>query len=550
MAIMYPADIENYNYQPSEKDFYLALKEHLSDKYHVFYSVRWFDTVKEKRVDSESDFIVFDPSFGFLTIEVKGGTGIDINDKRWTLLEEYPGQEKAKRDLKCSPYEQAEKSMRHFYDYFYEEFNQSFNGVYGFAVAFPRFGIVHKGLAEVTPELTIDINDMNNLGAKINAIFHYWRNKRNLAAPFSSTQKQKFITLINKRISLSAAAGALIPIKEKEIKKLSIVQDSIIDLLYNYKQARIVGGAGTGKTHIAIKKANRDYLLGGKVLFTCCSEHVADFARGILPSQVDCLSYEQLVKIIAGDKYDTLPKNENGYSNCFDLIDSSNTVPKYDTIVVDEAQDFDLSMGMTIRCLMKSETESSLYVFYDKNQNLFLQDFEDSFGITSQPFVLRYNIRNTAHIYQCAVEQSNLGEDTLANSLIGFKPEIYKFKNKLQALKMLTNIVNKLAQKELVPIESIVILSDLPQEDTILANESHVGAFEITKERGKKNSILFTTTKDFKGLESDVVIYLCREIKGLPDTLLQKTNRYVAITRARYYLYILKLEIAETLNNG
>jgi len=115
---------------------------------------------------------------------------------------------------------------------------------------------------------------------------------------------------------------------------------------------------------------------------------------------------------------------------------------------------------------------------------------------------------------------------------------------------MLTIIVNKLAQKELVPIESIVILSDLPQEDTILANESHVGAFEITKERGKKNSILFTTTKDFKGLESDVVIYLCREIKGLPDTLLQKTNRYVAITRARYYLYILKLEIAETLNNG
>ena len=134
----------------------------------------------------------------------------------------------------------------------------------------------------------------------------------------------------------------------------------------------VEAAAGTGKTHIAIKKANRDYLLGGKVLFTCCSEHVADFARGILPSQVDCLSYEQLVKIIAGDKYDTLPKNENGYSNCFDLIDSSNTVPKYDTIVVDEAQDFDLSMGMTIRCLMKSETESSLYVFYDKNQNLCL----------------------------------------------------------------------------------------------------------------------------------------------------------------------------------
>ena len=115
---------------------------------------------------------------------------------------------------------------------------------------------------------------------------------------------------------------------------------------------------------------------------------------------------------------------------------------------------------------------------------------------------------------------------------------------------MLTNIVNKLAQKELVPIESIVILSDLPQDETILANETHVGAFEITNERGNKNKMLFSTTKDFKGLESDVVVYLCRDIKGLPDTLLQKTNRYVAITRARYYLYILKLEVAENVNNG
>ena len=34
-------------------------------------SIRWFETNEEnKRVDSECDFLVFDPSFGFLTIEV------------------------------------------------------------------------------------------------------------------------------------------------------------------------------------------------------------------------------------------------------------------------------------------------------------------------------------------------------------------------------------------------------------------------------------------------------------------------------------------------
>ena len=87
MAVMHPVDIENYDYTPTEKELYYALKEQLPDKYQVFYSVRWFETVENKRIDSESDFLVFDPSFGFITIEVKGGTGITVNDGKWTLID-------------------------------------------------------------------------------------------------------------------------------------------------------------------------------------------------------------------------------------------------------------------------------------------------------------------------------------------------------------------------------------------------------------------------------------------------------------------------------
>ena len=112
MAVMHPVDIENYNYTPTEKDLYYALKEQLPNKYQVFYSVRWFETVENKRIDSESDFLVFDPSFGFITIEVKGGTGITVNDGKWTLIEDYSPSNSSSRELKCSPYEQAEKSMR------------------------------------------------------------------------------------------------------------------------------------------------------------------------------------------------------------------------------------------------------------------------------------------------------------------------------------------------------------------------------------------------------------------------------------------------------
>ena len=90
----------------------------LPDKYQVFYSVRWFETSEEnRRIDSESDFLIFDPSFGFLALEVKGGEGIEVIDGTWYLDETYENGDRGRRELKCSPYIQAEKSMRHFHDY-------------------------------------------------------------------------------------------------------------------------------------------------------------------------------------------------------------------------------------------------------------------------------------------------------------------------------------------------------------------------------------------------------------------------------------------------
>lgn len=74
MAKMHPLDLDNYDCTPTEREMYLAFKNQLPERFQVFYSVRWFETdLDNKRVDSECDFLVFDPSFGYITIEVKGG---------------------------------------------------------------------------------------------------------------------------------------------------------------------------------------------------------------------------------------------------------------------------------------------------------------------------------------------------------------------------------------------------------------------------------------------------------------------------------------------
>lgn len=555
MAIMHPIDIENYDAMPTEKDMYYALKEQLPEKYQVFYSIRWFETNEQnKRIDSESDFLVFDPSFGFITIEVKGGTGIDVNGKDWTLLEHYGNGNDSERHLKCSPYEQAEKSMRHFHDYFVDDFNQNFNGVYGFAVAFPRYAIDSPLSQEAPLDITIDVNDMNNLKDKINKIFHYWKNRRNITIPFSAEQRARFISVINKRISLSAAAGALIPIKEKEFSKIDFVQESILDCLHNYKQVQIVGGAGTGKSFIGMKKAVRDCIDGKKVLFICCNSELSKFVASKISEHydIDSCTYEELMLKLFGEQYLQIIPNENGNRCCFELVEQLPLSDKYDSIIVDEAQDFDVDMGLSVRALLKSDTDSTLYVFYDKNQNIFEMDFENAFAIDAHPYVLRYNIRNTGSIYLCAVERTNLGRDTVANNIVGVQPETHNYNKPSQAVKALSNIVNRLVQKEYVSTKSIVIISDVDYKDSILADEQKIGAYDITFDSFselQEGQICFKTAEEFKGLEANIVIYLTHDFENMPASCADIRRGYVAITRARYYLYILNTKCKTKLGD-
>ena len=255
---------------------------------------------------------------------------------------------------------------------------------------------------------------------------------------------------------------------------------------------------------------------------------------------------------LLGDLYDELPTNPDGNKSCFEYMDDVPAEKKYDSIIVDEAQDFDIDMGLAIRSLMLDDSTSSLYVFYDKNQNVFEMDFENAFAIDAPPYVLRYNIRNTGSIYQCAVERTNLGRDTVANNIVGVHPEIHNYTKPSQAVKALSLIVNRLVQKEYVPSESIVIVSDSPYENSILAGETRIGAYNLVFKHYRdvcEDEICFKTAEEFKGLESNVVIYLTHEFTNLPSSTIDNRKEYVAITRARYYLYVLNTKCKATIGD-
>lgn len=508
MAIMYPSNIESYNYTDSEKLFYNELKTKLSDDFSVFYSIRWFKNLKGEKETSECDFLIFHPNYGYITIEVKGGVSLEVQGDEWRILDSLSSD--SYRVLRRSPFKQAEESMYYFRDYYEENFAGFYKGTYGFAVALPFYNIKEDIGISYPKFLVIDKGSLENLEEKILDIFKYWRGKYRNYLPFSYEQQVKFLKLLNKRISLSAAAGALIEMRQKELDKINRVQDNYIEFISNYNKAFIIGGAGTGKTWIGIKKAIKDFEKGKKVLIVTPGKILADYIKG----QIEV---------------------ENIEVRCFDDLKHA-IKGSYDAVVVDEAQDFDEKQAEYIVDLLKDKDKSNLYVMYDENQKIYDVDFKDKFNIEHPPFVLNENIRNTASIHNWCTRETGIGNEIRGTIVEGVEPDICVVKDVVSALMKLEGIISTLNLAEFIDNRDIVILTDKPLECTPLNNMKKVGQYKLVNKVDNVNekSILIKESGEFKGLESNVVIYL-KFRKNY------KKCSYIGYTRAKFYLHIIDI---------
>ena len=73
----------------------------LDDQWAVFYSVAWQSERFGKEGDGEADFVLVHPSHGIFTVEVKGGSLIEIVDGVW-----YTNSRNGRKQIK-NPFAQA-----------------------------------------------------------------------------------------------------------------------------------------------------------------------------------------------------------------------------------------------------------------------------------------------------------------------------------------------------------------------------------------------------------------------------------------------------------
>lgn len=188
-------------------------------------------------------------------------------------------------------------------------------------------------------------------------------------------------------------------------------QSVILDAIRLINRVEVRGGAGSGKTFLAIEQARRLAQQGQRVALVCYSHGLASYlervsaawprrqrpayvgefhALGVLwgaPEGPDeSLRTEQTVQFWEHD----LPQQ------MAELAGQLAPGHRYDSIVVDEAQDFADAWWDPLLAALKDEESGGLYVFSDEGQRVFSR--HGSPPVPLVPLILDHNVRNTKQI--------------------------------------------------------------------------------------------------------------------------------------------------------
>lgn len=190
-----------------------------------------------------------------------------------------------------------------------------------------------------------------------------------------------------------------------EVERLSAEQAVILDAARMLRRVEVRGGAGSGKTWLAVEQARRLSRVGQRVALTCYSRglaawlqrRVASFPRKERPAYVG--TFHNL-----GVEWGA-PTGSDDDSDFWELelprlmVDLGAAQPPgrlFDAVVIDEAQDFADLWWPAALAALRDEDAGGLYVFSDEGQRVFSRFGGPPAGLV--PLVLDHNLRNTRQI--------------------------------------------------------------------------------------------------------------------------------------------------------
>jgi ATP:corrinoid adenosyltransferase len=361
-------------------------------------------------------------------------------------------------------------------------------------------------------------------------------------------------TLLRGDFDRAVALGALIRNAEKDMIALTEEQYRCTDQLEDNPRCLIRGGAGTGKTLIAVQEAMKAVASGQRVALFCFNNNLGKWLA-------TCFEEPSLHPAYAGTFHkfltDTLAKHDVKYTCSKDensqqlfyreiLPDLAlpyirESLDKYDLIIVDEAQDlinekyldvFDaaLSGGLTRGKwrLFGDFSMQAIYAGTTPEVMLNLLDERTSYI----KFRLTINCRNTKPICEeiCTVTGYKPPNE-MWMKVDGPPVNYITYSSEAEGEQKLHQVIEDLISNGVLS-SSVTILSPVKRENSIVGR---IHKYKIAEYKAEGNdTITFCTIQGFKGLENTVIILT--DITSFGNEQLM----YVALSRATAGLYVIE----------
>lgn len=541
MAQMFPAEIAP-DTPKSERKVFNALRESLPSEYIVFHSQR-INTLNGSAGcfwEGEADFIVFHPAHGYLVLEVKGGR-ITHDEQGWHSEDRF-GQVHSIKD----PGGQAQGQCRTINKYLSSlssYSNHRRRPPFEWAVCFSDTEVKQQmKLLELPKEKVLDAADIRsgNIRKAVEAVLARAKGKSE-GQHFSA---DLFIRSIAPPLDLIPRLRDRMEDEALELVRLTERQKKLMQMVRLNPNVGVKGGAGTGKTMIAVERARRLAESGQDVLLLCYNQSLAKFIEDQL-DKVEVLTFHELCRTMAQRAklpFEVPADHERQRifweSSVQYLLDKAlEVIPecRWDHIIVDEGQDFSEEWYTSILDLRKND-DSTLWILYDPNQMVYegeRKDLAAEFGLT--PCVLDENCRNTKNIGE------RVGE--LISDVIAIPPDAPEGDKVVretcsdaeEMTERLRKSLHELINTERINPASIVVLSPRLPETSDVWQRKTLGnvSLRLMEEPPEANAVRFSSLHRFKGLEADVVI-LCEVTPG--SVSCKPEHLYVGCSRARHKL--------------
>ena len=501
-----------------EREIVRKLIAQLSDKWLILPTVRF----KSDNVDREIDILLINPEIGMLDLEVKGHE-FAIKDGIWHAdggpVSPQPPEQAIRNSNGLLKNLKAELRLPHI--------------SLPWAIIAPRSVRQSNQLPmSMDPWQFLSRDDLEHLESCIERAIVDGGRGRTRMVPH---EVEAIVNYLYPDINFGWDEATWSRIARDRLNMASDQQIQLLSGFDIHRRVFVQGGAGTGKTRLAQSWALNALIREDRVLLTCYNDPLGEWLKSQLPEDENLV-----VGPVLRFFFDLLP-NELQRENSKDghefwteqligevIKQFARIEERFDTIIIDEAQDFSPAWIALLEGLLADPIHSKLLILGDTRQDLMDRGFRTPDPLTGWTVAeLPTNVRNSHAIARLlrnfpggAAAPSSLPESAGITTAVAETIEI-----------CVAELASFLARRKFGsqnPSDVLIITDETTTRDRIRALP-----FISGWDNQQDDHIVCETAYRVKGLEADCVIW----VSARPDQ--RRELQYVGFSRAVNELHVI-----------